>query len=128
MSSSHIVKRLIKLSLCAMGILLVVIYIWTGSIIYSIIFLSGGIVSISGFLLMIKMTDRVLKRGNKKEKWFFFLAGFMKLAVIAGLFYLAARISETALLFNILGLSLIFLAIFIEGVYQLYRSAANGRA
>jgi hypothetical protein len=128
MSSSHIVKRVIKVSLCAMVILALVIYIWTGNIFYSIIFLPGGIISISGFLLMIKMTDRVLKRGNKKEKRLFFLAGLMKLAVITGLFYLVSRISDKSVLFFILGFSIIFLSILIEGVYQLYRSAANGRA
>ena len=128
MSSSHTVKRLIKVSLCSMVILMAVIYIWTGNGFYSIIFLLGGIISISGFLLMTKMTDRVLKRRKKIEKRLFFLAGFIKLAVIAAVFYLVSRISETAVLFHILGLSIIFISIFVEGIYQFYRSAANGKA
>ena len=128
MSSSHTVKRLIKVSLGSMVILMTIIYIWTGNGFYSIIFLLGGIISISGFLLMTKMTDRVLKRRKKIEKRLFFLAGFIKLAVIAAVFYLVSRISETAVLFHILGLSIIFISILVEGIYQFYRSAANGRA
>jgi predicted tellurium resistance membrane protein TerC len=128
MSSSHTIKRLIKVSLCSMVILMAVIYICTGNSFYSIIFLLGGIVSISGFLLMTKMTDRVLKRRKKIEKRLFFLAGFIKLAIITAVFYLVSRISETAVLFHMLGLSIIFISILVEGIYQFYRSAANGRA
>ncbi len=128
MSSSHIVKRLFKISLYTMVIFMTVIYIWTGNGFYSIIFLLGGIISISGFLLMTKMTDRVLKRRKKIEKRFFFLAGFIKLAIISAVFYLVSRVSETAVLFFILGLLIVFISILVEGIYQLYRSAANGRA
>jgi ABC-type multidrug transport system permease subunit len=128
MSGSHIVKRLIKVSLCSMVILMTVIYIWTGNGFYSIIFLFGGIISISGFLLMTKMTDRVLNRRKKIEKRLFFLAAFIKLAIIAAVFYLVSRISETAVLLYILGLSIILISILVEGIYQFYRSAANGRA
>jgi chromate transport protein ChrA len=73
------------------------------------------------------MIDMILNR-EKKAMALFFAAGFLKFAVIGAVFYLVSRISETAVLFYILGLSLIILAIFIEAIYQLYRSAANGRA
>lgn len=79
---------------------------------------------------MIKMTDRVLKTGNKRAQTAFFLMALLKLGVIAGSFYLVSRVSETAVIIFILGLSIIIVTIVIEGVYQLYihrrRGVANG--
>jgi chromate transport protein ChrA len=58
----------------------------------------------------------------------FFLLAVSKLLVISGVFYLVSRAGDSAVLFHILGLSVIVLAIFVEAGYQLYRSFSNGRA
>lgn len=125
-TSSHMIKRLLKMSLCSLPVIMGLIFVFTKSLFYSIIFFLGAIVSILGFLAMIKITDRILNRG--KGQWFFFLAFFFQLAVIAVIFYPVARHSKGAVLFFILGLSLIVLAIFMEAIYQLSRkrSASNG--
>ena len=58
------------------------------------------------------------------------LMALLKLGVIAGAFYLVSRVSETAVLLFILGLSIVIVTIVIEGVYQLYihrrRGVTNG--
>jgi hypothetical protein len=132
-TSSQLIKRLIKLAILTSGLLLFPIYFFTKSLFYSIICCSGAIISISGFILMIKMTDRVLKNG--KGQLLFALALFFKLAVIALSVYLVSRVSVSAVLFLILGLSIIVIAIGMEGIYQLFhsknknmRGVFNGRA
>lgn len=76
---------------------------------------------------MIKMIDRILKKG--KGQGLFFLALSGQLVVITLAFYLVTRIAKGAVLYHILGLSIIVLAIFMEGIYQLSRkrSVPNGR-
>jgi hypothetical protein len=128
MTNPDMIKHLLKISLYVQVLLVIVIYICAKSIIYSIIFLSGGILSIFGLILTIKMIDRILKPEKKRGQGPFFVVGGLKLAVISAVFYLVSRISETAVLFYILGLSVIPLSVFIEGGYQLYRSFSNGRA
>jgi hypothetical protein len=127
-SSSKIVKRLIKHSIFAQAAILTVIFLFTKSIFYSIIFLLGTIISISGFLLMIKMIDRILHRG--KGQLLFFLVVGLKMVVIAASVYLVSRSAraEGAVLFHILGLSIIVIAIAMEGIYRLFRSETNGGA
>ena len=132
--SSHLVKRLIIKAMGAQLLLLVLIYIFTKSIFYSIIFSLGAMISIVGFLAMIKMTDLVLKKG--KGQWLFILALLVKLAVIVLALSLVARASGKALVFHVLGLSIIVIAVAVEGLYQvilsltknLKRSVSNGRA
>jgi hypothetical protein len=82
---------------------------------------------------MIKMTDRVLNKG--KGQLLFAMALFFKLGVIALSVYLVSRVSASAVLFHILGLSIIVIAIGMEGIYQLFhsrnknmRGVFNGRA
>ena len=132
-NSSQLIKRLIKLATVTPVLLMIPIYFFTKSIFYSIIFCSGAIISISGFLLMIKMTDRVLNKG--KGQLLFAVALFVKLGVIALSVYLVSRVSVSAALFHILGLSIIVIAIGMEGIYQLFHSKNknmgsffNGRA
>ena len=128
-NSSRMIKRLLKMAVYPLPVIMIVIFIFTKDLFYSIIFLLGAIISISGFLLMIKMTDRILKKGKGQGP--FFLVLLLELAVIALVFYLVAGISEKAVLYHILGLSIIVLSIFSEGIYQLYRnkrSISNGRA
>ncbi len=125
-NSSQIVKRLIKLAIAAVITILPVIFLFTKSIFYSIIFLLGTIISISGFLVMIRMIDRVIRRG--KGQLLFSLVTMLKLAVIATAFYLVSRAPgpDAAVLWFILGLSIIVVALAMEGIYQVYRSIANG--
>ena len=132
-TSSQLIKRLIKQAIVTTGLLMIPIYFFTKSIFYSIIFCSGAIISISGFIIMIKMTDRVLNKG--KGQLLFAMALFFKLGVIALSVYLVSRVSVSAVLFHILGLSIIVIAIGMEGIYQLFhsrnkkmRSVFNGRA
>ena len=82
---------------------------------------------------MIKMTDRVLNTG--KGQLLFAMALFFKLGVIALSVYLVSRVSVNAVLFHILGLSIIVVAIGTEAIYQLFHSrnknmesVFNGRA
>jgi hypothetical protein len=89
-------------------------------------FLCGAVVSLSGYLLMIKIIDRILTK--RKGQGLFFLAAFLKIVVISVIFYGVSRISEKAVLFYILGLSIIIIAIFLEGFYQLFRRDSGGRA
>lgn len=79
------------------------------------------------------MTDRVLNKG--KGQLLFAMALFAKLGVIALSVYLVSRVSFSAVLFYILGLSIIAIAIGMEGIHQLFhprnknmRSVFNGRA
>jgi hypothetical protein len=132
-TSSQLIKRLIILAIVTLVLLMIPIYIFTKSIFYSIIFCSGAIISISGFILMIKMTDRVLNQ--RKGQLLFTVALFFKLGVIALSLYLVSRVSGSAVIFLILGLSVIVIAIGMEGIYQLYHSrnknmkgVCNGRA
>jgi hypothetical protein len=119
-TSPQLIKRLIKLAIVTPVLLIIPIYIFTKSVFYSIIFCSGAILSISGFILMIKMTDRVLNKG--KGHLLYAMALFFKLGVIALSVYLVSRVSVSAVLFYILGLSIIVIAIGMEGIYQLFHS------
>lgn len=123
-TSSHMVKRVIKYCIYCLVVIAPAIFLFTFDFFYSIIFLLGTLISIVGFLVMIKMIDRVLSKG--KGRGLFFLAAFAKLAVISLVFYLASRVSGSSVLFYILGLSVIFIAILFEGIYQFRRSRING--
>jgi len=121
----HIVKRIFKISIVLQIVTIILIYSFSKSIIYSIISLFGAIISISGFLLMMRMIDRSLKQG--KGQLLFFLAAFSKMVVIAGVFYLVSRNSVTAVLMYMMGLSVIVVAIMTEALFQFCRSVFNGR-
>lgn len=125
-SSKDMVKRVVKFSILIQVVGVVSIYLFTFQFIYSIIFLSGAVLSMLGFLVIVKMTDRVLKNGSSQGMvW---LVGFLKLSVISLCFYLASRVSKGAVLYYILGLSVIMMAIALEGILQFRRSRVNGRA
>lgn len=124
-TSADILKRILKISFFLQVVTIILIYSFSKNIIYSIISLFGAIISISGFLLMMRMIDRSLKKG--KGQPLFFLAAFSKMVVIAGVFYLVSRKSETAVLMYLLGLSVIVAAIMTEAVFQFCRSVFYGR-
>lgn len=128
-SSAEIVNRLLKLSIIAIVIILIIVFLVTKSLFYSIIFLLGSIISLSGFFVMIRMTDRILRRG--KGQLLFFLIMTLKLGLITAVFYLVSRSAgdnaEGAAIWFLTGLSVIVIALAMEGVYQVYRSVSNAR-
>jgi len=125
-NSGKPVKRVIKFAWILQVLLICFIYLFTKRAIYSIMFFCGAAVSLSGYLLMIKLIDRILTK--QKGQVLFFLVAFLKMAVISAIFYGVSRLSEKAVLFYILGLSIIVLAILMEGFYQLFRRNSSGRA
>jgi hypothetical protein len=123
-TSADIVKRILKISFFLQLVTIILIYSFSKNIIYSIISLSGAIISVSGFLLMMRMIDRSLKKGIGQP--LFFLAAFSKMVVIAGVFYLVSRKSETAVLLYLLGLLVIVVAIMTEALFRFCRSIFYG--
>jgi hypothetical protein len=123
-TSADIVKRILKISFFLQAVTIILIYSFSKNIIYSIISLSGAIISVSGFLLMMRMIDRSLKKGIGQP--LFFLAAFSKMVVIAGVFYLVSRKSETAVLLYLLGLLVIVVAIMTEALFRFCRSIFYG--
>jgi hypothetical protein len=103
---------------------LIIIFIFTKNIIYCIISITGAAISIAGFVLLIQSTDRMLKKG--KGKTMFFLLAQAKLLVIAGTFYALSRLTKIGVVFFIQGIAIIYLAIMIEGLIQLYGNLSNG--
>ncbi len=124
-NSTQILKRIVWGALLCGGVAILLIYFFTNRAIYSIITCCATLVSTAGFVVMIKIIDRILNKG--KGQVLFYLSGFLKMAVIAAIFYPVSKISEAAVLFYILGLSMIVISIMIEGGYQLYRSSSHGR-
>ncbi|MCI0470265.1 MAG: hypothetical protein L0Y73_01245 [Candidatus Aminicenantes bacterium] len=124
--SADILKRIIKISLVSQAVLVCLIFFFTKRIIYSIIFLFAAILGILWFMFMIRLIDRILYK--RKGRVLFFAAGFLKMIVITATFYAVSRISEAAVLFYMLGLSMIIISILLEGVYQVSRRNPDGRA
>ena len=79
----------------------------------------------TSFVTMIKTIDRLLKKG--RGSGLFFVASFLKLILIAVLFYIVSLISQKGVIFYILGLSVIVFATLFEAAYQIYRSLLDGR-
>ena len=123
-NSTDIIKRIIKISILTQAVIILVIFLFTKKPIYIIITLLASFISVSGFLLMIKLIDRILSKG--KGKGLFFIAGFFKLIFITVIFYFISKISESAILFYILGLSIVVISIIFESGYQLLRKTSNG--
>ena len=102
------------------------VLLFTNRAIYSIITFLAASIGILGFLVMIRQLDRYLAEG--RGKWLFFLGAFLKLLVIAVLFYPVSRVSDTAVIFYILGLSVVVIATMIEGARLAVKTFTNGRA
>ncbi|MBN2399857.1 MAG: hypothetical protein JXI33_05895 [Candidatus Aminicenantes bacterium] len=103
---------------------LIIIFIFTKSLIYCIISITGASISIIGFVLLIKSTDRMLKKG--KGKVMFFLLAQMKLLIIAGIFFVFSRLTKTGIIFYIQGIAVVYLAIMIEGLLFFGGRVRNG--
>ncbi|MCP5104743.1 MAG: hypothetical protein GY950_15265 [bacterium] len=114
------VNRVFKIAAFIFPAAIILIYVFSKSINYSIIFSLGFIISISGYFVLIRMVDRCLKKG--KGQALFFAAALLKMAVIAGGFYLASRVAKTAVLMYMLGLLAIVAAIMVEALFQFCRS------
>ncbi len=56
----------------------------------------------------------------------FFLLAQAKLLIIAGTFYTLSRLTKIGVVFFIQGIAIIYLAIMIEGLIQLYGNLFNG--
>ena len=56
----------------------------------------------------------------------FFLLAQAKLLVIAGIFYAFSRLTKSGIVFFIQGITVIYLAIMIEGLIQFHRNSCNG--
>ena len=123
-NSNQILKRIVVTSILLQIISFLVIFIFTKRLIYSIISLLAATISFAGFILMIKLIDKILK--TKKGNGLFFLFGFFKMVVIALVFYPISKISDIAVVIYIYGLSTIILAIMVEGGYQLFKKQYHG--
>lgn len=123
-SNPDILSRVTGKAIGAEIVSLIIIFIFTKSVIYCIISITGAAISITGFVLLIKSTDRMLKKG--KGKTMFFLLAQVKLLIIAGFFYALSRLTKTGVIFYIQGVAIIYLAIMIEGLINLSGSLGNG--
>jgi len=119
-----IINRIKKHTTISQAIITVLVFAFTKSIIYSIITLLASTITIGGFIIMVKLVDKYFNKGEGKAALFSFM--FAKFAVIAAVFYPVSKISDTAVLFYILGLSAIVISTMVEGFYQIYRSFRNG--
>jgi len=117
-------KRIFIKSILLTVMTIPVIYIFTKDPLYCIIFVSGTVISLSGFLIMIKVVDKLLTK--KTGKLFFFSVTFVKLGLITVISIIIARYREFGFIFYIIGLSVVVFAVIIEGVVQLYRSMRYG--
>jgi len=119
------IKRIIKIAVIVQVIIIIFSFLFTMNFIYSIIIFLASIIGISGFFIMIKLIDKCLFKD--KGITLLFLISFLKMGLIAVVFYFISKISEEATLFFLLGLSVIVISIMIEGAYQFYRSFSNDR-
>ena len=117
---SRVFRRAVFLTM----IIILTIFAFTKSPLYCIMFLIGSGISFLGYYLMIRVVDRVISK--KKGKGLFILAGLGKMTLISIIFIFISRYSEAAVLFYLLGLSVIIFSIIGEGGRQLFRSFKDG--
>ena len=120
-SEGDILARVVGKAVAAEAVCLIVIFIFTKSVIYCIISITGAAISMSGFVLLIRSTDRLLEKG--KGKVMFFLLAQAKLVIIAGVFYALSRLAKTGIVFYVQGIAVVYLAIMIDALIP-----GNGRA
>ncbi len=123
-NNPDIIGRIKKVTVISLLALVGFVFIFTKNIIYCIITLWASTIALLGFSIMIKLIDKYFKTGKGKALFFLFM--FSKLALISAIFYPVSRISEEAILFYILGLSVIVISTITEGIYQIYRSFTHG--
>ncbi|MEN8223065.1 MAG: ATP synthase subunit I [Acidobacteriota bacterium] len=123
-NSGLMINRIFKRALFITLIIILTIFIFTKSPLYCIMFLVGSGISFLGYYIMIRVVDRVISK--KKGKGLFILAGLGKMTLISVIFIFISRYSEAAVLFYLLGLSVIIFSIIGEGGRQLLRSFKDG--
>ena len=123
-NSSILINRVFKRALFITVIIILTIFVFTKSPLYCIMFLVGSGISFLGYYLMIRVVDRVI--GNKRGKGLFILTGLGKMTLISLIFIIISRHSEAAVLFYLLGLSVVIFSIIGEGGRQLFRSFKDG--
>ncbi len=123
-SDRDIPIRIIGLAGVVEGISLLLIFIFTKSVIYCIISSAGAAISITGFALLIKSTDSMLKKG--KGKAMFFVLAQVKLLVIALVFYLFSLLTQTGIVFFIQGIAVVYLAVIFYGLIAWSGKLRNG--
>jgi hypothetical protein len=119
-----IVSRMVGTAVGVEIACLVLILIFTKSVIYCIISLTGAAITIIGFVLLIRSTDRLLKKG--KGKAMFFLLAPAKLIVIAGTFYLFDRLASGGSLFFIQGVVVMYLSVTIVALAHWAGNSVHG--
>lgn len=123
-NKKNFLKNLIGATIGAEILVVALIFFFTKSIIYCIISLAGATISITGFFILIRLTDRILEKG--KGKTMFFLASLAKLLVIAGTFFTVSSLAKNSIVFFIQGLAMIYLGIAGAGVRQLFKNLFHG--
>jgi len=123
-NSSIMINRIFKRALFITVIIILTIFVFTKSPLYCIMFIIGSGISFLGYYLMIRVVDRVI--GKKRGKGLFILTGLGKMTLISLIFILISRYSEAAVLFYLLGLTVIIFSIIGEGGRQLFRSFKDG--
>ena len=123
-NSAQLIRRVAVRALFLTGLTLVPIGFFTKNPLYCIIFMIGSGISFFGYFLMIRVVDRVM--GKKSGKCLFFTSGLGKMILITAVFILVSKYPEPAVLFYMLGLSMIILSVIIEGGSQVFRGLGNG--
>lgn len=123
-SSDKLIKRVFRRALFLTLITILTIFFFTKSILYCIMLSVGSGVSFLGYFLMIHVVDRIILK--KRGKGLFILAGLGKMILITLIFIIVSEYSEPAVLFYLLGLSMIIFSIIGEGGSQIFRSFKDG--
>jgi hypothetical protein len=123
-SNPDLPVRVIALAGVVEAISLLLIFVFTKSAIYCIISLAGALISIAGFALLIKSTDRMLKEG--KGKVMFFVLAQVKLLVIALVFYLLSLLTGDGVVFFVQGVAVVYLAVVLIGLLTWSGKLRNG--
>jgi hypothetical protein len=123
-NNPDILARLAGRAVAIEIVCLALIFIFTKSAIYCIISITGAAISITGFMLLIKSTDRLLKKG--KGKTMFFLLAPAKLVVIAGTFYLFSRLAPSGVIFFVQGIAVIYVSVLLVGLMKWIGNLVHG--
>ncbi len=118
-------QRIKRIAMVLTVIVVVAAAACTQSWLCSIITFSAAVIAQLGFLLLIRALDRYMRM--RRGMAHFYMVALAKLAGIVAFFFIASRVSEQAVLFFLLGLSVVVMAVLIEGGIQLLRSLTHGR-
>jgi len=123
-NSEKLLRRVFKITIVLTFAIILTIFVFTKSVLYCIIFLTGSGVSSFGYYVMIQVVDRVIRK--RKGNGLFILVGLGKMILISLIFVFVSKYSEPAVLFYLLGLSVIIFSIIVEGGSYIYRSFKDG--